>query len=228
LDTGLEAVVPGSEAQGRWQVAGTDHEARQARVLSGSLAGGPATETLLALPEGAPSPIVLGAGGGIAQRPRLSSLAMRGGLLSFLPLLLRGGIGYPLETEIVLLTPGGPRPMGVTGLEVQCVAPSFEGAFHCLAYDGARTIVWEIDPSTGGLEPRGSVRGRLTAVQAHDGQILAYGPRLEPMLLRPRESALVRLHVDAVGMPILAPGGRVLGVLRDEGSGGTLAVFGLP
>lgn len=228
LDVGA-LVLPSLEvaaAQGRWQVAGTDHEARQARVLSGSLTGGPFAETLLALPEGSPSPIVLGAGGGIAQSPRVPARATRGGLLPFLPLLLQGGIGYPLETEIVLLTPGGPRPMGVTGLELQCL--SLEGALHCLACDGTRTILWESDPSAGGFQPRGSVRGRFTAVQAHDGQILAYGPRLEPVLLRPREGALVRLRVDAVGMPALAPGGRVLGVLRDEGSGGTLAVFGLP
>jgi Zn-dependent protease with chaperone function len=230
LDVGA-LVLPSlevAEAQGRWQVAGTDHEARQARLVSGSLAGGPVTETLLALPEGSPSPIVFGAGGGIAQRSRLSSLATRGGLLPLLPLLFRGGIDYPLETEIVLLTRGGPRPMGVTGLELQCVSQSLESALHCLAYDGARTILWERGPSAGGLEPRGSVRGRITAVQAHDGQVLAYGPRLEPVLLRPREGALVRLRVDAVGMPALAPGGRVLGVLRDEGPGGTLAVFGLP
>lgn len=76
----------------------------------------------------------------------------------------------------------------------------------------------------------GASAGALVVLLAgvHDGQILAYGPRLEPVLLRPREGALVRLRVDAVGMPALAPGGRVLGVLRDEGSGGTLAVFGLP
>jgi len=215
-------------AEGRWQLAGADHEARAARVLSGSLAGGPATEIRFALPDGPPSPIVLGAGGGLALRSRISSFGARAAVLPFLPLLFQSGIGYPLETEIVLLTHDGPRPIGVTGLELQCPAPSLDGPLQCLAHDGVRTIIWEIDPVSGRPEARGSLPGQLTPVQAQGDQVLAHGTRLEPVLLRPRDRAVTRLRVHAVGLPVLAAGGRALGVLRDEGAGGTLTVFALP
>jgi hypothetical protein len=51
---------------------------------------------------------------------------------------------------------------------------------------------------------------------------------LEPVLLRPREGSATRLRVDVAGIPVLAPGGRALGMLRGEGAGGTLTVFALP
>ena len=215
-------------AEGRWQLAGLDREARQARVLSGRLDSGATAEVRLALPDGAPSQVFLGSRGGLALRPRISPLAQTAGLMPLLPLLVQGGFGYPLETEIVLLTAGGPRSVGVTGLDLECPPPALDEPLRCLAHDAERTILWEIDPAAGRFEARGSLAGRYTGLQAEEDRLLVHGPRLEPVLLRGRGASLERLRVDVVGMPVLGRGGRAFGVLRHEGAGGTLAVFALP
>jgi Zn-dependent protease with chaperone function len=209
-------------AAGRWRVTGADHRAGEARVFSGALRGGLPAETRFALPKGPPGQLALGARGGVSFRPDLSRLQRGSAMLRWLPLVW-GVSGSLFDTETVLLTPEGPSSLGLSATELQCVPPALDGPIFCLAYDGARTTVWEIDPESRRKEPWGAVPGRLAAWLAVDEHILATSVSLGTMLVRPGGRSYSRLPWGE-GYACAA-GGRTVGVLRHQAGGGTVTVF---
>jgi Zn-dependent protease with chaperone function len=218
----LGAQLEVDSGQGIWRVTGADFGAGEARVFSGTLDGGPPSETRLPLPKGPPGQLFLEERGGVSSRPALPRLGAGGSWPTLLPL---GAVGSgPLfDSEVALLTASGPRPLGLSAMEIQCVPPAIDGPIYCLAYDGARTTVWEIDPSSGRREPRGTLPDRIGAWQAADTRLLATSPSLGPVLLRPRESSWSRLGPERGYASAL--GAATVGVLRNEGDGGTVAIF---
>ncbi|PYM57164.1 MAG: hypothetical protein DMD77_13140 [Candidatus Rokuibacteriota bacterium] len=222
---------------GTWTVAGVDRQWSHAIGLSGRVGEDAIATRRWPLPRshGAvqpPGSVAYAPGSDAAVVSTISvpgastrgMLGLTGPWLAFLPL-------PPTQWELWRLSPEGPRRLAASRGPLSCLAtPIDQSTVLCWSVQRGTTLLWRVTPSSGAVEPAGSLSfwGRNLQM-GPDGRLALLSPEGAVLLVDLSSRALTRVRL-AGGAPraftVVPAGGRIISLSRRP-QGSTVTAYEL-
>ena len=144
----------------------------------------------------------------------------------------RAGVGRTFQTATVSqlwrLSQGGQRELGTTRIATHCFAEALgDDRLVCSAFDGTRTRILVLDPTSGAISALGTVDGMFASYERAPTGWLTGWCNSTPVALRLGTREVVAASGREPGFIGFATGERSVGTITSTGTGSTIRVFPL-